>query len=109
MALFIDASVKDGTLAQQSDANLLPIINGDSVSQDIKHRLIESGLLLHLMGLRDPYRLARLQNSILITIENDERVIPGTAKFISNTDGTFFITADTYRYDSPNADAGPNR
>ncbi|WP_299580946.1 DUF2590 family protein [uncultured Microbulbifer sp.] len=84
------------------DAGGFPVICSGRVSigQDLKHRILESGLLLQLIGERDPRKIAQIKNQILLLVDTDERVRPGTAQLVAdnNDSGGYWLTAITMKY-----------
>ncbi|WP_444894908.1 DUF2590 family protein [Microbulbifer sp. SSSA005] len=84
------------------DAGGFPVICSGRVSigQDIKHRILESGLALLLIGERDPRKIAQIKNQILLLVDTDERVRPGTAQIVAdnNDSGGYWLTATTMKY-----------
>ncbi|USD19763.1 DUF2590 family protein [Microbulbifer variabilis] len=71
-----------------------------SIGQDIKHRILESGLALQLIGERDPRKIARIKNQILLLVDTDERIRPGTAKLTPSdaSNETYWLRATTMKY-----------
>lgn len=82
------------------DAFGLPLsISGRaSIAQDIKHMVRESGLLVEMIGQRASEKVNRNMVRIEQLIENDLRLVPGTARVTRTDDGEFFITARTMQY-----------
>ena len=66
----------------------------DCVEQDIKHMLIERGFLTVLIGERDKTTISMIATNIENAIEDDERVLAGTAS-VSITNGLVMCTAET--------------
>lgn len=82
------------------DLNIpLGIFGRNSIAQDIKHMIRESGFLVTLVGERDRQRITHVLIQLTLIIEADYRLIPGTVKF-SQVDGagTWWLTASTYEY-----------
>lgn len=73
---YIDILVVDG--AWQLDAGGQPRLTQDrhSIGQDIKHRIMESGLARKLIGERSPTLSADVMTEIELLVENDVRLIP---------------------------------
>ncbi|WP_296059612.1 DUF2590 family protein [uncultured Amphritea sp.] len=88
------------------DAAGIPVFTEreQSIAQDIKHMIRESGLLTQMIAERDPEKREMLETQIILLVEDDRRLIPGTINFelettdYQNGEGRWFLTADTYQY-----------
>lgn len=100
MEKHIDLLVEDGDFLIDQAGFTEPVSDRQSIGQDIKHRLIESGLLPLFIGERSPIARDSLTNKVLIETEKDQRLQPGTAKLLPlETDpGTYYLTAVTLEY-----------
>lgn len=72
------------------------------IAQDIKHMLIESGLVVEMIGERNK---AGRQTSIVrmtLLVDEDLRIVPDTCHieevWQSRTEVTYWLTAETVRY-----------
>ncbi len=96
----IDLFVLDGDFFLDSNKSAETVDNRATIAQDIKHRLIISGLTHLLIGENNPLELRKLKNRILIEVEKDRRIKPGTAE-INQSDAVgenLFLTADTIEF-----------
>lgn len=95
---YIDILVIDG--AWQLDAGGQPRMTQDrhSIGQDIKHRIMESGLARKLIGERSPTLRADVMTEIELLVENDERLIPGTIVISEEAPDRILVTARTYEF-----------
>ncbi len=95
---YIDILVVDG--AWQLDAGGQPRLTQDrhSIGQDIKHRIMESGLARKLIGERSPTLRADVMTEIELLVENDERLIPGTILIREESPERILVTAHTYEF-----------
>ena len=97
---YIDIKVVDG--GWDIDAGQQPLSCSDlySIAQDIKHAVMESGLLVELVAERSSV----LREDVLIQIEqlaeSDVRIIPGTATVSELSIGEIILVAETYEYGS---------
>ena len=97
---YIDIKVVNG--GWDIDAGQQPLSCSDlySIAQDIKHAVMESGLLVGLIAERN----AVLREDVLIQIEqlteSDVRIIPGTATATEVSTGDIILIAETYEYGS---------
>ena len=98
MAAYIDLYVHNGDFVFDDAGMYTTVDDQQSIGQDIKHRLIESELLLSLIGLRGDIEQQAVINQILIEVEKDTRLEPGTAQFTKVENGTYFLTANTLAY-----------
>lgn len=77
-----------------------PIItkNELSIGQDIKHAIIESGLATELVAERSPTLRYDVFTRIILLVESDRRIIPGTAHIKEETAERLYLTANTYDF-----------
>lgn len=93
--LFVDLLITNNDLTLDSGGEPLLLNDRDSIAQDIKHLIRESGLMVVIIGMRDPIQVKiRLQQLVLL-IEDDERLIPGTVAITQADTELFYVTADT--------------
>ncbi|WP_429134273.1 DUF2590 family protein [Aeromonas hydrophila] len=97
---YIDILVENG--AWQLDAGGQPRYTQDrpSIAQDIKHRIMESGLARKLIGERSPTLRADVMTEIELLVETDVRLVPGTILISEGTAGAILVTARTYEFGS---------
>ena len=97
---YIDILVIDG--AWQLDAGGQPRMTQDrhSIGQDIKHRIMESGLARKLIGERSPTLRADVMTETELLVENDDRLIPGTIVISEEAPDRILVTARTYEFGS---------
>lgn len=72
--------------------------NRQSIGQDIKHAIIESGFATELVAERSATLRYDVFTKIILLVENDRRIVPGTAHVKEETSGRLYLTADTYEY-----------
>ncbi|WP_019615088.1 DUF2590 family protein [Psychromonas ossibalaenae] len=105
---YIDLQVMNG--GWEIDAGQQPLECSDlySISQDIKHAIMESGLARELIGERNP----ALRADVLVQIEQltelDIRITPGSATATERQAGEIILTADAYEY-GPTGEIRVNR
>jgi len=95
MAINIDLNIINSDLSL--DAALIPmqLTKTQVISQDIKHRILESGLLVRLVGLRNTNAIAMILTEIELVVEQDERITPGTIEVIKTVLGQISVKAQT--------------
>lgn len=72
--------------------NPITFTEEDAIAQDIKHRLLESGLKDFLIAARPDEKSVTLQQMLLI-IEEDKRIQPGSAEVFEPNPGEFHFRA----------------
>lgn len=82
------------------DSGNMPIIcdNRVSIAQDIKHSILESGLVTLLIAERSRILRRDIILKIMLLVEEDERLIPGTVLINEENNNRLFLTADTYDF-----------
>ncbi|QPB43072.1 DUF2590 family protein [Rodentibacter haemolyticus] len=82
------------------DSGYQPMIcdNRASIAQDIKHAILESGLATQLIAERSRILRRDIILQMVLLVEEDVRLIPGTVSIIEEKLGQLFITADTYEF-----------
>jgi hypothetical protein len=75
----LDLFIVDGEIVLDDALNPVLISGAESLAQDIKHLIIEGGYLIRLVGQRSQARIDNELLRLVIEVENDKRVIPGTA------------------------------
>lgn len=72
--------------------------NRVSIAQDIKHALLESGLVTALIAERSTIIRKDILLQMMLLIEDDERLVPGTIRILEQTSDRLLITADTVEF-----------
>ena len=69
-----------------------------AIAQELPPPIRESGLLTEMLANRDAG--ARRLNMIKVTlaVDDDERIVPGTAEITETSLGTYLLTAETVDY-----------
>ncbi|GEM77351.1 DUF2590 family protein [Vibrio sagamiensis] len=95
---YIDLLVNDGGI--DFDAGQQPIYTSDrnSIAQDIKHAIIESGLLREMQAERNRALRADVLTRIEMLVEQDKRIVPGSAEVTEQTSEKIWIFAETEAY-----------
>lgn len=95
---YIDLLVRGGGL--DFDAGQQPMYTSDrnSIAQDIKHAILESGLLREYQAERNRTLRADVLTRIEMLIESDKRIEPGTAEIEAQTAEKIWMFADTVDY-----------
>ncbi|YCO01556.1 DUF2590 family protein [Vibrio sp. VNB-15] len=95
---YIDLLVTEGGI--DFDAGQQPIYTSDrnSIAQDIKHAIIESGLLREMQAERNRALRADVLTRIEMLVEQDKRIVPGSAEVTEESDEKIWIFAETEAY-----------
>jgi hypothetical protein len=98
VAEYIDLLIEQDDLTLDAGGNPKLVDGRASIAQDIKHMIRESGLLVDIIANRDA--LTRRTNIIRITmaVDDDERIVPGTAEVEESAPGEYWLTATTVKY-----------
>lgn len=100
-SLYVDLLIdNDGDLAVDSGLEPLLVDNRESIAQDIKHLIMESGLMIELIGDRNPVNRIYSIQKLVRLIEEDDRLIAGTIVITEVSLGVYAITADTVDFGS---------
>ena len=98
MADYVDLKITDDDLTLDAGGEPELIYNKDCITQDVKHLIRDSGLLVEIVGQRDALKVRKLLKRLALLIEDDIRLIPGTVKITQAEKEIFNIEASTYKY-----------
>lgn len=96
--LYIDWRIANNDLAIDPSGEPLLLANKDSVVQDLRHLIRESGLLFQAIAERDPVKIGGLIQRLILLIEDDIRLVPGTIRIERPATDVFFVLGDTTDY-----------
>ena len=96
--LYIDLLITDDDLDLDQAGEPQLIFDRDCITQDIKHLVRDSGLMVELIGQRDNLAIRANTLELVLMIEEDQRLVPGTVNITRTDSQTFFITATTYDF-----------
>lgn len=82
------------------DAGGIPrkIADRASIAQDLVHMIRESGLLTEMLANRDAGTRRLGMIKVTLAVDEDERIVPGTAEITETKLGTYLLTAETVDY-----------
>lgn len=95
MAINIDLNIIDGDLLLNDELTPEQLNKSSVIAQDIKHRILESGLLVKLICLRNTNAIAMILTEIELVVEQDLRLVPGTIEITHSTNGSISVKAKT--------------
>ena len=93
--LYIDLQITDEDLAIDSGGEPLLVNNRNSIEQDIKNMIKESGLMLSLIGERNKMLQALIFQQLTLLLESDVRLVPGSVVITTLSLGVYAIAANT--------------
>ncbi|CZX67491.1 DUF2590 family protein [Enterobacter hormaechei] len=96
--LYIDLLIENGNFVLNTGKEPELCNNRKSISQDIIHSIIESGLATKLIAERSPPLRADIFTQLELLIEEDERIVPGTVEVSEESLKRLWVTARTYDF-----------
>jgi hypothetical protein len=95
MGNYVDIYITNNDLTLDAAGEPVLIDDRGSISQDIKHLIRESGLMVTIIGQRSAFTIAAAIQELELLIEDDERLVPGTIKITEPAFETYYIEAQT--------------
>ncbi|MFC1022266.1 DUF2590 family protein [Pasteurella multocida] len=99
---YIDLWIESEDLSLDGGRQPILCNNRLSIAQDIKHALLESGLVTALIGERSAVLRADIFLQMQLLIEDDDRLVPGTIQIIPqktvSEKAAIWITAETVEF-----------
>lgn len=96
--LYIDLLITQGDFTLDSGQEPLRCDNRQSIGQDIVHSIVESGITARLIGERSPTMRGDVITQLILLVESDERLVPGTIVITEESLSRLYITAETYDF-----------
>lgn len=100
MSEYVDLLILDNDLVLDPSHQPLLIDDRACIAQDIAHMIRDSGLLVVLVAERDRLRQRDCIQQLELLVENDERLVPGTARITQQEPGVYLVTAKTINFGS---------
>jgi hypothetical protein len=98
MSEYIDLLITENDLALDLSRQPLPVEDRACIAQDIGHMIRESGLLVTLVAERNRLKQRDCIQQLELLVENDVRLVPGTAKITEVSAGQYLVTATTSQF-----------
>lgn len=98
MADYVDLLITDDDLTLDIAGEPQLIYDRDCITQDIKHLIRDSGLMVEIVGQRSDIAVNDRVQQLTLLIEEDTRLVPGTIQITRTSLGVFFVTGTTYKY-----------
>ncbi|QNS14287.1 DUF2590 family protein [Mannheimia bovis] len=96
--LYIDLLITGEDITLDSGNQPIMCDNRVSIAQDVKHAILESGLATLLIAERSRILRRDIILQIILLVEEDERLIPGTVVINEENPRRLLLTADTYDF-----------
>ena len=93
-----DLRIVDNDIALDVGRQPLKLADRASIAQDIAHMIRERGYLTAMIAERDVRKRKYQMVLITIAVDDDRRIVPGTAKITESTAGELWLTAKTVNY-----------
>ena len=98
MAEYLDLLIVDNDFALDASRQPVPIEDRACIAQDIAHMIRESGLLVALVAERSRLIQRDYIQQMELLVENDVRLVPGTARITLQEPGQYLVTAKTLKF-----------
>lgn len=98
--LYTDLLVTDDDLTLDAGGNPVLVTDRDCIAQDIVHMIRETGLLVELVADRDRRHKEDNKVRLIIEVENDSRIVPGSVNIHEPDDrgGVLYLLAETAEF-----------
>ncbi|HDR1272516.1 TPA: DUF2590 family protein [Pasteurella multocida] len=96
--LYFDLLIKGEDITLDSGNQPVICDNRVSIAQDIKHALIESGLATLLIAERSRILRRDIILQMILIVEEDRRLVPGTIFIDEEDQGRLRLTVETYEF-----------
>lgn len=103
---YVDLLITNNDLTLDAGGNPKLITDRDVIAQDLVHMIREKGFLPPLVGNRNRADIDRIKVKITLAVDNDQRIVPGSATISEPEPGTFYLIADTIEYGPVYIDLG---
>lgn len=100
MSEYVDLLIVNNDLALDPSRQPLLIDDRACIAQDIAHMIRDSGLLVMLVAERDRLRQRDCIQQLELLVEDDQRLVPGTARITQQEPGVYLVTAKTLKFGS---------
>lgn len=100
MSEYVDLLIVNNDLALDPSRQPLLIDDRACIAQDIAHMIRDSGLLVTLVAERDRLRQRDCIQQLELLVEDDQRLVPGTARITQQEPGVYLVTGKTLKFGS---------
>lgn len=98
MSEYVDLLIVGNDFALDASRQPVPVEDRACIAQDIAHMIRESGLLVTLIAERNRLKQRDCIQQMELLIEDDIRLVPGTAKITQLEPGQYLVTAKTLKF-----------
>ncbi|VFQ42386.1 DUF2590 family protein [Desulfoluna butyratoxydans] len=98
MTMYLDLLIEDDDLVLDAGGNPVTITDRDVIAQDLVHMIREEGFLPPLVGNRNRGLVDRTKMMITLAVDNDVRIVPGSAAIDEVKPGEFYLRAETMNF-----------
>ncbi len=98
MAEYTDLLITDDDVVLDAGNNPVLIYDRDVIAQDLVHMIRENGYLPPLIANRNRDFIERTKVIITMAVDNDYRIVPGSAEIEEPEPGLFYLTAETIKF-----------
>lgn len=98
MPKYIDLYIENDDLVLDIAGNTEVISDRDVIAQDLVHMIREKGFLPPLVGNRNRDLIDKTKVEITLAVDNDYRIVPGSAEIEEPESGIFYLTAETIEF-----------
>lgn len=95
MSLYVDLLIEDDTLAVDADGLPRFVSDRESIAQDIRHMIRESGELVAMVAERDADLRRLHEQRITRLVDEDTRIVPGSASLTRSGDAWNLLATTT--------------
>ncbi len=95
---YIDLLITDNDLALDLSRQPVPVEDRACIAQDIGHMIRESGLLVTLVAERNRLKQRDCIQQLELLVEDDVRLVPGSASIRTLEPGQYLVTAKTLQF-----------
>ncbi|MFK3970204.1 DUF2590 family protein [Pseudomonas sp. NPDC087358] len=100
MSEYLDLLIVDNDLSLDPARQPLLVEDRACIAQDIAHMIRDSGLLVTLVAERNRLKQRDCIQQLELLVENDVRLVPGTASITEIGAGQYLVTAKTLEFGS---------
>ncbi|PKG57741.1 DUF2590 family protein [Shewanella sp. GutDb-MelDb] len=104
LSQYSDLLIVDGGLSLDVGAQPNLTNTRASIAQDVKHLLMESGLVTKLLAQRSQTMRSDVYTEMELLIETDTRLVPGSIELDIRAPQLIAITATTYEFGNINTE-----
>jgi len=98
MSEYVDLLIIGNDFALDASRQPVPVEDRACIAQDIAHMIRESGLMVTLVAERNRLKQRDCIQQMELLVEDDVRLVPGTARITQLEPGQYLVTAKTLKF-----------